>query len=190
MYGLVDMKKELEESGVIVQTPQNSNSEVVRNFNHTYYQGLLLEVGNRQKYKTYSPNQDRNKKFAGNKTLGELRSCDTLPQFTNSRLMKRAETIDVTWLDRILEMPTCFFEVEHSTDIQNSLLKYNELCGFSTRMIIVADKKRIMEFSNKIHYSAFSRIVNRVEFLDYQSLEKQYELLLDYQTVNVGILNL
>ncbi len=189
MYGLVEMKKELEENGIIVQTPQNSDSDIVKTFNHTYYQGLLLEIGNRQKFMTYSPNQDKNKKFSGNKTIGELRSCNNLPQFTNKRLLKRAETIDVIWLDRS-EIPTYFFEVEHSTDIQNSLLKYDDLRGFSARMIIVADKKRFPEFTKKIHYTAFSHIADKVEFLDYQSLEKQYELVLDYQTLNVGILGL
>jgi len=29
-------------------------------YNHTYYQGLLVEVGNLTKYKTFVPNQDKN----------------------------------------------------------------------------------------------------------------------------------
>jgi len=32
-------------------------------FNHSYYQGLLVEIGNLKKYKTFIPNQDRNKRF-------------------------------------------------------------------------------------------------------------------------------
>lgn len=36
-------------------------------------------------------------------------------------------------------MPHSFFEIEHSTDIQNSLLKFNDLQDFYVRMVIVAD---------------------------------------------------
>ena len=37
------------------------------------------------------------------------------------------------------EMPHSLFEIEHSTDIQNSLLKFNDLQDFYSRMVIVAD---------------------------------------------------
>lgn len=186
MYGLVEMRKQLENDGIIVQTPQNENSKAVKDFNHAYYQGLLLEIGNRQHLSTYVPNQDKNKKFAGNKTLGQLRTYQSLPLFTSEKYMKRAETIDVSWFRD--DMPTYLFEVEHTTDIQNSLLKYNDLSAFSTQMIIVADKKRKTEFENKINYSAFAMIRDRVRFLDYKSLERQYDMILEYQTFNVGIL--
>jgi len=186
LYGLVEMKKQLEEHGVIAQTPQNENSKAVKDFNHAYYQGLLLEIGNRQHLSTFVPNQDKNKMFAGNKTLGQMRTYQILPQFTSDKYIKRAETIDVSWFRD--DMPTYLFEVEHTTDIQNSLLKYNDLSAFSVHMIIVADKKRKSEFENKLSYSAFSMIRDRVEFLDYESLEKQYEMLLTYQTFSVGIL--
>ena len=67
-----------------------------------------------------------------------------------------------------------FFEVEHSTDIQNSLLKYNDLRDFSARMVIVADAKRLIEYQKKLGYSAFTAIKDRVKFLSYDSLDKQY----------------
>lgn len=189
MYGLVDMRKQIEENGIVAQTESNKDSKAVTEFNHTYYQGLLLEIGNRQHLLTYSPNQDKNKKFGGNKTLGEIRSCDVLPQFTTQKLMKRAETIDVMWLDK-QETPYSFFEVEHSTDIYNSLLKYNALRSLSAKMIIVADGKRKHEFESKIKDCAFDLIEDRVKFLDYKSLERQYDIVLEYQAMNVGILGL
>ena len=51
-------------------------------------------------------------------------------------------------------MPHSFYEIEHSTDIQNSLLKFNDLKDFSARMVIVADEKRHAEFGNKMNYAA------------------------------------
>lgn len=73
-------------------------------------------------------------------------------------------------------MPDSFFEVEHSTDIQNSLLKFNDLRDFYVRMVIVADERRKQEYLSKINYSSFE-ILNkekRVHFLSYSQLEEEY----------------
>ena len=72
-------------------------------------------------------------------------------------------------------MPNSLFEVEHSTDIQNSLLKFQDLQDFYTRMIIVADGNRRAEFEQKMDRKPFDEIRDRVKFLDYDTLVKQYE---------------
>ena len=88
-------------------------------------------------------------------------------------------------------MPSVFFEVEHNTDIQNSLSKYVELCDYNTRMLIVADEKRHEEYERKLNKQIFKRLREprpRVEFLDYKSLEKQYDIMLNMQDCQVKIL--
>ena len=55
-------------------------------------------------------------------------------------------------------MPHSFFEIEHSTDIQNSLLKFNDLQDFYVRMAIVADAKRKPEFEAKLAFHAFDEL--------------------------------
>ena len=77
------------------------------------------------------------------------------------------------------QMPSRFFEIEHSTDIQNSLLKYNDLQDFHTRMFIVASSKRKREFEHKIHYSSFQDIAERVDFLTFDWLVKEYEHMVE-----------
>lgn len=79
-----------------------------------------------------------------------------------------------------------FFEVEYSTDIQNSLLKFNDLQDFYVRMIIVADARRKLEFENKLYYHAFDELRKgrRVTFLSYQALVKQYEMELERQSLD------
>ena len=72
-------------------------------------------------------------------------------------------------------MPNSLFEVEHSTDIQNSLLKFCDLQDFCTRMVIVADENRRAEFEQKIKRSGLDAIKGRVNFLGYNLLVKQYE---------------
>lgn len=181
LYALESHRKQLEQDGIIVQTDKNKDSEEVKTFNHTYYQGLLLEMGNMRHLSTYVPDQDKNKKFL--KTpLGKLRTLDTIPHYSYPSIVKRSSTIDVIWFNNN-QLPHSFFEIEHSTDIQNSLLKYNDLQDFFVRMVIVADETRHQEYKKKLSYAAFNslREKDRVAFLSYSSLDKQYEQELQRQ---------
>lgn len=182
LYALESHRKELEENGILVQDEHNQDSETIRTFNHAYYQGMLLEMGKMRHLDTFVPDQDKNKRFLNQAVLGNLRTIQTIPEYSYTELVKRSSTIDVIWFnDR--HMPHSFFEVEHSTDIQNSLLKFNDLQDFSARMIIVADEKRHNEFIKKLDYVAFKDLMhnNRVSFLSYDSLDKQYNQELEKQ---------
>lgn len=46
LWALESHRKELEANGIFEQTEKNKESAEVKNFNHSYYQGLLLTVGN------------------------------------------------------------------------------------------------------------------------------------------------
>ena len=141
--------------------------------NHAYYQGLLVVIGNLRGFGTFIPNQDKNHRFV-NKPLSELRSLQMLPTFSHDSLVKRSGSVDVTWFNS-RQMPNSFFEVEHTTDIQNSLMKFHDLQDFYARMVIVADDHRRAEFEQKIKRSALDAIKSRVNFLGYNLLVKQYE---------------
>lgn len=176
LYALESHRQELEGNGILVQNEHNQDSEIVKTFNHAYYQGLLLEMGKMRHLDTFVPDQDKHKQFLNQAELGALRTIQELPEYSYPQLVKRSSTIDVIWFnDR--RMPHSFFEVEHSTDIQNSLLKFNDLQDFAARMVIVADEKRHHEFISKMGYAAFRQLANnkRVAFLSYESLGKQYE---------------
>ncbi len=181
LYGLTKLKKENESKGIIQETETNKDSKEVIEFNHSYFQGLLLTIGNLKGLKTFIPNQDKNKLFL-NEKLVNIRTLNELPQYSYTKFLLRSATIDVIWFNE-REMPHSFFEVEHSTDIQNSLLKFNDLQDFYSRMVIVADKKRKEEYINKLKYSSFSNLhkLNRVSFMDYETLNKQYEIIIEQQ---------
>ena len=108
--------------------------------------------------------------------LGDLRSLQELPKYSYDSFVSRSSTIDVIWFNN-RNMPDSFFEVEHSTDIQNSLLKFNDFQDFNTRMVIVADQSRFEEFAKKLSYHAFDELKRdrRVQFLNYEDLDKQYD---------------
>lgn len=188
LYGLEEYRKQLEGKGIVAETESNENSEDIIVFNHSYYQGILLELGNLKHFQTYVPNQDKNRTFI-NKKLEDLRTVTDLPAFSFSNIIRRCSTIDAVWLNE-RNFPHSLFEVEHSTDIQNSLLKFNDLQDFNCRMYIVANGKRKEEYLKKIHYSAFSSLLNpvcRVEFKDYESLIKQYELAVEMSQISNSI---
>ncbi len=151
--------------------PGDKHSE--EQFTHGYYQGLLVEIGKLHHLTTYVPAQDKNRKFIDLR-LGDISDTTELPSFTYEHLLRKAKTIDVIWFNERL-MPREFFEVEHTTDIKNSLTKFYELQDFYAKFFIVADANRRKEFEDKIHVSMFDAIGNRVKFLAYTQVVEKYE---------------
>ncbi len=152
--------------------------ETNKDFNHYYYQGLLIEIGNIRGFSTFIPSQDKNKPFL-DKKLVELATINEIYQFTYQNIINRAKTIDVIWFNE-RKFPSYFFEVEHSTDFQNSLLKFYDLQDFKTEFYIVSSKSRFNEYNSKMQFGAFKEIKNRVKFVDYDFVSnlhsKSYEL--------------
>jgi len=148
-------------------------------FTHSYYQGLLVQLGNLQAYETFIPSQDKNKVFLGKERLGNLASRTDMYSFTYDNIKSRAQTIDVVWFN-VRKLPASLFEVEHSTDMKNSLVKFVELQDFRTDMIIVSDVNRRRQFEATLSLNAFQPIKNFVSFWSYQQLSqlhsKSFEL--------------
>lgn len=151
-------------------------------FSHGYYQGLLVEIGKYRNKITYIPAQDKNRKFMG-QPLSEITNTTDIPNFTYDNLLKKAKTVDVIWFNE-RNMPSDFYEVEHTTDIKNSLSKFYELQDFYANFYIVADQHRKEEFEDKLQVSMFQSIEKRVRFLDYQRVVGLFENLKQINTLN------
>lgn len=149
----------------------DSKSEEV--FSHGYYQGLLVEIGKMQNRTTYVPAQDKSRLFLGKK-LEEVSDTTDIPFFTYENILRKAKTIDVIWFNE-RKMPSDFYEVEHTTDIKNSLSKFYELQDFSAKFYIVAAPSRKKEFDDKLSVSMFDSIKERVKFLDYDRVAQKHE---------------
>ncbi|MDO4949414.1 MAG: hypothetical protein Q4E55_04515 [Bacteroidales bacterium] len=144
-------------------------------FTHGYYQGIITEIGNMKHYTTFVPAQDQNRRFL-EKPLIDICSTVKIPRFSYDELTNRAKTIDVIWFNE-RKMPNSFFEVEHSTDIQNSVTKYCDLQDFNSRFFIVAPEKRHEQFEKVMDRTAFREIKERIVFCNYETILKQYELM-------------
>ncbi|MBE7410454.1 MAG: hypothetical protein L6Q54_10695 [Leptospiraceae bacterium] len=186
LYGLKKMKAGIENRGIILETSKNIDSKELQEFNHSYYQGLLLIIGNLKGFSTFVPNQDKNRKFYDERKLSEISTMNEIPKYSYDSIVKRSSTIDVIWFNE-RALPHSFFEIEHSSDIQNSLLKFNDLQDFNSRMIIVADRMRKIDYTSKIKYSSFNDLskYNRVTFLDYDTLIKQYENIIEQKAFEI-----
>lgn len=166
LWALKDRKEEVLKKFNIAK--RDVNAQAI--FNHSYFQGLLVEVGNEKGFQTFVPNQDKNKTFL-DKSLKDLTTIPDIYPFTYEKIIQRAKTVDVIWFnDR--KMPSSFFEVEHSTDIYNSLIKFSELQDFYSNFCIVSDIVRRREFVAKIDAAVFTALKSRVSFLSYDQLSE------------------
>jgi hypothetical protein len=71
-------------------------------------------------------------------------------------------------------MPYRFYEVEHSTNITNSLDKFYELQDFRADFYIIADESRKSQFNSLIERNIYSSIRDYVKFFSYDHLVNQY----------------
>ncbi len=154
---------------------------------HSYYQGLLVQIGNFEGYETYVPPQDRNKVVPGlNQKLGELIKISDFPSFTYQDILQRVKFIDVFWFNKS-GFPARVFEIENTTDFSHALARFVELQDFRVQMYIVAPKERYQEFQDRLAYRAFNPVKNSVCFLSYDEVavwhENSYKL---YRTRPTG----
>lgn len=154
-----------EREAVLEKLAAGAEAEV---FNHSYYQGLIVEIGNLKNYETFVPYQDKNKLFL-TRRLAEVSTLREFHNFTYDSLLRRAKTVDVSWFNQ-RRLPKAFFEVEHSTGMHNSLLKFLDFEDFRISFFIVADAARKREFESKVASSTFTPIRHAIKFLDYDTL--------------------
>ena len=133
---------------------------------HTYYQGLLVELGNLRNQGTFVPKQDRSQLFLG-KHLGELATVEDIYPFTYEEVVRRAQTVDVIWFNE-KKMPTEFIEVENTTDINGALLKFTNFMAFFSVFRVVAPSARRKEYESKIGQQVFKDIHKRTKFSSYE----------------------
>ena len=161
---------ESEREKVMAIFSEEKTEPKLREYTHAFYQGLVTEIGNLKGFQTFVPAQDKNKPFA-QKKLGEAATLSQFHQFTYKKVLRQAITIDVTWFNK-RHYPSSFFEIEHSTGIHRSLLKFVELQDFRAKLYIVADQRRQREFEDKLSLAAFLPIQKHVKFLNYADIAK------------------
>jgi hypothetical protein len=152
--------------------PADLKSKPKPESDHSYYQGLLVELGNLKKQQTFVPKQDRARTFFGKK-LGDMVTVDEIYQFTYPEVVHRASAVDVIWFNE-RKMPTEFIEVENTTDMHGAFLKFVLLDGFNSIFRIVSPAPRRQEFTSKIAHPSFSTIAKRTRFTSYDLVSEMH----------------
>ena len=135
---------------------------------HTYYQGLLVELGNLRKQQTFVPAQDRGRNFLG-KSLADVATIEKIYQFTYDEIVKRAATVDVVWFSE-RKFPAEFIEVENTTDIASKFHKFLDFDVFTAKFRIVAPAVRQAEFDMRLKQPIFKSIAGRTRFTSYETV--------------------
>jgi len=141
---------------------------------HSQIQGMLLEIGNHRDENecanTYTP--DKNSVF-GNKLLGKLATLEKIHEFTFPQIVREIRRADVIWFNK-RDFPHKIFEVEHTTNFKNALLKFCELQDFKVRFYCVAEANRENKFREALGKSTFAPIRENCEFISYEKIESDY----------------
>lgn len=156
--------------------------EQENSFNHTYYQGLIVEIGNLKKFETYVPNQDKNKLFL-EKPLKKVCSLESIYTFSYPNIVHRASSVDIIWFNH-RKLPYAFFEVEYSTDFQNSLGKYADLQDFYSKFFLVSPIEKKRQFEKIINIDIFKEIRNRVHFVDFNHISALHSKTIEIAELN------
>jgi hypothetical protein len=156
LWALLEAKKKLPPDLAKKPRPESD---------HTYYQGLLVELGNLRKMETFVPKQDRGKAFLG-KPLKELATVDEIYPFTYPEIVESAARVDVIWFSQ-LRFPSEFIEVENTTDMHGAFLKFVRFEPFNATFRVVAPAPRKGEFASKLAHPSFETIAKRTIFTSY-----------------------
>jgi hypothetical protein len=162
--------------------PDEAVAERKQEFTHSFYQGLIVEIGNMKRKKTFVPNADRKKLFLG-KPLQEIVTLESIHDFTYPEYLKRAKTVDVIWFNE-RRLPSAFFEVEHTTNIEHSLLKFLVLQDYHAAFFIVAEEERRRQFDALLGTHTFEPLLKRVKFQNYAHLTKQHENMSELEKID------
>jgi len=154
-------------------------------WSHSYIQWLLLDLGRRTGHDVWVAPADRNR-TVGTVRLGDI-CLDHIPTVLPQRSRAVMEQVDVIWFPAGRPHPTAFYEVEHSTNIINGLLRMSDLLSTlppplrGWRFTIVAPARRLSHFEAELTRPTFriTGLAGTCRFLSYDELLEQHRTALD-----------
>jgi hypothetical protein len=81
------------------------------------------------------------------------------------------------WWFNERNFPAYVFEIEHTSDFRNALIKFLELQDFNARTVIVSSEKRKNEFVSRIKFTSFAPIKDRVIYMTYDYISQWHSKL-------------
>ena len=150
-----------------------TNNDKVRM--HSFIEGICLELGNFNKYKTYTA--DPSATYRDNLHLSDFASVQNLPDFSYSEIVHEAKNIDVIWLNKKgLAFPKKVFEVVDSLGtLSGAFNRSLQLQNFMTDFYIVAPQKHHEKHLQTINLEIYQAQKDRFNFINYDDIMELYE---------------
>src|SRR5712691_1670573 len=167
---------------------EERNPALVTIRTHEMAQAALLELGNRFGYDTYTSDpskdpgeqfydfaEDEGRKFVIPRTLGQIATVEEVPDFGPKRILESARDIDVIWFED--EIPVICFEVEHTTNVKQGLLRQFQISKHvpNARFYIIAPEEQRAKFEKEIDTYPFKQIRDRYAFRSYEEFVEYYD---------------
>ncbi|MCS6919165.1 MAG: hypothetical protein NZM28_05305 [Fimbriimonadales bacterium] len=155
---------------------------------HGAVQGMLLEIGNYLGYLTYT--SDKNRAFDG-KPLSSLCGLQKIPEFSYKDIVQITSFRDVVWFTNTRRpFPKYVYDVENTTDFDNSMQQMYQLQGIDTRFVLVAEEKKRKLFEQKLQREPFVQIASRYAFRSYEQVVRFYFSCVEHYELRLAFLDM
>ncbi len=165
VFGLIDYDSKVIEEEI--------KSDTVRM--HSYIQGVMIELGNYEKYDTYSP--DASAIFQQNIKVGEISSMKDVPQFSYQAIVDIAKRIDVLYFNTTgYQFPRRAIEIVDSIGtLESSLSRVYQLKGFQADFVILTPERYVEKVQRTLNKEPYSIERERFIVRNYDEVLKFYK---------------
>lgn len=167
-FGVYALHKYQEE-----KTVENIQKDPVRM--HSYIEGLLVELGNYEKFDTRCA--DPSAIFQANVFINQLKTVRDFPEFTYPEINRVAKRIDVIWFTKQgYKFPKKVIEVVDSIGtLGESLSRMYQLKEFQTDFLVVAPIKFLGKISDALGREPYSIQKERFSVKPYDDIINYYK---------------
>ncbi|HDR06648.1 MAG TPA: hypothetical protein ENN88_03355 [Candidatus Coatesbacteria bacterium] len=151
---------------------------------HPYMEGVMVEIGNREGYRTYCA--DPSAAFQPNVFLSQLTTLHDFPPFTYPEIVERARRIDVVWFTAKGDLfPKRAVEIVDSLGtLGDSLFRMYQLKEFQTEFYVLADRAKVGRIKETLDREPYSIERRRFTVKSYDKALEYYKALLKRENVS------
>lgn len=148
---------------------------------HSYIEGLLVELGNYEKYDTYCA--DPSAVFQANVFIKQLITVSDFPSFTYPEINAIAKRIDVIWFtQKGYRFPKKAIEVvDNIGTLGESLSRMYQLKEFQIDFVVVAPEKYLTKISGTLGREPYSICKDRFSLKSYDNILSYYKERLEIE---------
>lgn len=148
---------------------------------HSYIEGLLVELGNYEKYDTYCA--DPTAVFQANVPINQLTTVRDFPEFTYSEINRIAKRIDVVWFTKQgYKFPKKAIEVVDSIGtLGESLSRMYQLKEFQTDFLLVSPIKFLDKINVTLQREPYSIYKKRFSVKRYDDIISYHKSRLEME---------